>query len=446
MKQKFRAVVSIGYALTALFVSVGFTALPTFLNHAAAAAQVQTRSIEMSSAAASAASVTYTISFNPATSLASGSTHGIIVDICDNDPLIGDGSCTYPAGFDWGGATPTLTGMTNMGSSPDWVAAGTQGGAGAGKSQTLSLTSTTTGSLTHNSQASFNITTVTNPSTANHTFYARILTFDTAAHLSTEYLGGSYSGTTRNTSFADEVDYGGVAMSTSSTIQITANVMEQITFCVSGPSGGSDPISANCTGAVAPSFTLGHGSPTAVLDNNTIDTSPVYSLLSTNASQGAVVRMKAGNTCTNLAAHFTGGLSSGNGSSCAIEGVDSNGTATAITAGAPAGNPGGAFGLCVKAGSANTVAVAPYDNAGGVTACDSATNLSDNSGNGFGSLTTNFGMEDAVTSTYGSTLLNTASLPVNAEKDTYVFAGTAASTTPAAIYTGSESLIATGTF
>lgn len=404
----------------------------------ASAAQMQNRGIEMSDSTPGKTNVTYKLFFNTAS--VTSATSSIVVDFCSNSPLQGD-HCTAVGGTD----TPNTHTAAGTGVTP--VQDTTSDGTGA-QTNTWHTFKLNTVDLS-TSPASFTITGITNPSNTG-TFYARILVYGTptGAGSADDYVadgGGAAAAVPTQGSFGD---YGGAALSTATLISITAKVEEQLTFCVSGPNAGADPITANCTGAVSPALTLGHGTPTAVLSNTIVDTSPIYSLISTNASQGAIVRMKAGNTCTNLAADFLGGLSTNGGTTCAIEAIDSHGpppAGVAMTAGSPAGNPGGAFGLCVAAGTANTVPVAPYNDPTGAQ-CDGATNLSDNTGNGFGSLTTQFGMDDSVTSTYGSSVLNTNSLPVNAEKDTYVFAATASNTTPAGIYTGSESLIATGTF
>lgn len=386
-----------------------------FTTQLAAAAQVTSRGIEMSTSAASATSVSYSVTFTPATTVAAGG--GIVVDICDNDPIIGDTSCTSPAGFDWGGATPSLTVNSGMGSG--WTAAGVQGGAGAGKSQVLEL-SASTGTLTAATPANFTITTVTNPSTSNHSFYARIVTFDTAAHMSNYTV----STTTRASSFSGEVDYGGIALSTASLISITATVQETLTFCVSG----TDLTASTCSSATAPTITIGNGTP-PTLETASVDTANAYTQISTNASSGATVRMKAGySSCA--------GLSRDSGTTCGIPGM-SNTSAAAMSSGSSSGNAD--FGLYVSTGtlsatgSGSSVADANYHNASHTTIPSDLW----------------YGMDNTnVTSTYGDVIFATGSSPAPCSlvNNQLVFAATAALTTPSGVYSGTEALIATGVF
>ena len=384
------------YVLAAL-VLAAVAAMPLATRHAYAA-QVTSRSIEMSDSNPGDSGVTYNVQFTPGTSTTIG---GIVVDICANDPIIGDTSCTFPTGFSWA-SSPTLAGgFTGMGTG--WTASGVQAGAGAGATQVLELSNATPQSVSTGTPVNFQITSVTNPTTANLAFYARILTFDTSAHMTAQY---TTSTTTRASTFANNVDYGGVAISTGTGISITAKVMETITFCVSGAAP-----TAGCGGTTAPTLTIGHGTNN-ILDSTAVDTKNAFSQISTNAQGGITIRMKSGNSCSN------GGLSTNGGSTCNIPGVGA--TAAAITAGTAK------FGMYVTPASGNTVASAPYN--GG---------------------TTTYGMDNssgtAVTTTYGSPVVTTSG-PVNSENDTYTFGATAANTTQAGIYTVTEQLIATGVF
>src|ERR1700685_638187 len=98
------------YFIIALaFVAAGFTPLLPLLTQSASAAEVTTRSIEMSSSVASATNVTYAVTFT----LASSTTEqGVVLDICDNDPLVGDTTCTAPAGFSFT-ASPTVNNLSS---------------------------------------------------------------------------------------------------------------------------------------------------------------------------------------------------------------------------------------------------------------------------------------------------------------------------------------------
>ena len=360
--------------------------VPLLLMQVADAAQVASRSIELSDSSSGATGVTYAVTFTPATSI----THpDVIIDFCSNSPIIGD-SCTATAGTD----TPNFSGASAGGS---WTLTT------IGSNRGVKLT-TTTVSFTSGTPVTITLTGVTNP-TAIGTFYGRILTYTT---------GGA--GTNTSASPGSFTDYGGVALSTANVIAITAKVIESLTFCVSGSA------ITTCGTTTSPNLTIGHtiGSNT-ILDNTATDTAKAYAQTSTNAQSGVTVRMKDTSSAT------CGGLSSNGGSSCAIPAVG----ATAATI--PAGTA--KFGACVVAGSANTTAAVPYNDTSGTCATPGAT--------------TKYGLDDtsgtSVISTFGSPIFSSSGA-LNQENDTMTFAATASLTTPAGIYTGNYALIATGTF
>ncbi len=379
------------------------------------AGQVQARSITMSTAQPNT-NATYLVSFKPASNY---TVKGIIVDFCDASsvPIVGDSSCALPTGFSVGTPTvnmsPGTSGVTDIGGT--WTAATPNGG------RTLKLTNSTGVALTAGTQYDFALTSVHNQ-TATGTFYARIITYDS----DTGDIASYAAGTEGNTNVKD---YGGFALSTSTLVNLTAKIMEQLTFCTSGSA-----ITTDCSSTTTPSLTLGHtisaGGP-QVLTTDQVDVAQAFSMLSTNATNGAIVRMKANNPCSN------GGLSASGGSVCALQGKGTNGT---ITVGLPTGNPGGSFGMCAAPGSANTTVVAPYIDSSAT--CATATSSTTTT-------TTRYGMDNssptAVTSTYGSPIVQSTG-SVHNETDTYTFAATASDTTPAGVYAGSESFIATGTF
>jgi len=178
-------------------------------------------------------------------------------------------------------------------------------------------------------------------------------------------------------------------MSTGKIINITARVMESLSFCVYSSSCGDDP-----------SMTIGHGTNN-ILDATAVDTKTANFSISTNAQSGATIRLK-GDT-----------LKSGTNSIAAAG-------ASPITIVAGTAN----FGMRISAAGTNTTATSPYN--GG-------------SGSQYGFNTAN------TTSTYGDNIA-TLSGPVNSSASTMTFAATAANTTPAGIYTAAEQLIATGQF
>ena len=246
-----------------------------FFSHYALA---QARKVIMSSSAPGATGVSYEVVFTPTIATTIG---GIVVDICDNDPIFNDASCTYPAGFSWG-TTPSLTVNGGMGSG--WAATGVQGAAGTGAAQVLELTNSTPQSVSTATPIDFTITTTTNPTAANHSFFVRVVTFGTSSNMTSEY---TISGTTRSGALPGAVDHGGMALSTGNGIGVSFVVPEAITFCVSGSAIGS-----NCSGTVSPNLTIGHGTP-KVLTSSAVDTTNAFTQLSTNASDGIVVRIRS---------------------------------------------------------------------------------------------------------------------------------------------------------
>lgn len=388
-------------------VAVGGVSLLPALGQTALAAQVTSRNIKMSSATLSNPNTTYTVAFNTI-STASPSIQAIVIDFCDTSPLVGDTVCSAPGGFSV--SSPTITGQSTTAGCNISTFTVTTGG--AADANTLELSAASAINVTTTPCAvSFNITTVTNPNSANHTFYARIYTYDTKAHADSHVAGGA----------TGVVDSGGVALSTAALITVTATVQEQMTFCVT-----ISTITGTCGGALAaPSITIGHGSP-VVLTASQVDIadSSVKTQITTNAGAW-VVRMKAGNSCSGTSDN--GGLSSTGGTNCSIAGNGSS--AATIAAGA------GTWGLCVAKGS-NTTLDATYNDS--INSCPTSYNASSTYGMDGNSTT-------GTASTYGDQVLSGAAAVSN-ELNTFEFVATAANTTPPGVYTGNESLIATGTF
>ncbi|HLZ14832.1 MAG TPA: hypothetical protein VKQ34_02460 [Candidatus Saccharimonadales bacterium] len=328
-----------------------------------------------------ASNVEYQVAFTTASTNNIG---GVVIDFCSNDPIIGD-SCTAPGGFSVNKSTNTL---------------GTQVGiTGLSIDTTNSTTNTLIMTRTASSISSGTAVTIpigngtttgfTNPNTVG-SFYARIYTYDTVAHAQAHSPNSP----------TNYVDYGGIALSTVAIINITAKVQETLSFCVYPHAGtcGTDP-----------SFTIGHTVGTAtVIDSSVVDTAQDDFSISTNASNGVVVRMK-GDT-----------LKSGSNT------IPAAGTSAVTFVGGTA-----KFGFRVSTSGTNITATAPYN--GGTGTQYGLDVTASNSPN------TN------VTSTFGGQFA-TLSGPTNNSVSTLEFAATASNTTPAGTYTAAEQLIATGTF
>ncbi len=254
--------------------------LPTLAGHVTAA-PVTSRRIVMSNSTASATSVSYNVVFNPGTSTTVG---GIVVDFCANTPIIGDTSCTLPAGFTMTG-TPAVT--VNSGMGTGWTVAGLQGGAAAGQTQVVKLSHATPQSLSTATPVDFTITTATNPSNVNTSFYARIYTFNTAANMDSQYTA---SGTTRAATFANGIDSGGVALSTAAQVTVTSKVQETLSFCVYTDTN-ADPAVACTNGGTA--AILGDTNGVLSTAGPFVAKKTRYNI-ATNAGSNAVIRFKAG--------------------------------------------------------------------------------------------------------------------------------------------------------
>lgn len=377
-----------GYSLGALGLLLGMVTPAVFPAFASAYTVLSGRSIQMSSATASATGVTYKLTFTPSIAISSGG--GFIVDFCDSSPILG-GSCT---------TTPPA------GMSTTSAVLGTVSSAGT-------LTNSTNGRLKFTASAtipasadSYEFTTITNPSAVG-TFYARVYTYADATAL------GNYSSIT---SIGSPQDAGGVAMSTVNAIGVSATVMETMTFCTA-PSTWTP--ATNCSGASAPSLVLGTGSPAAL--GTTTQTAGAFAELSTNASSGAVVNMKNSNNC--------GGLRRVSAGAATCDIAPTN-TSTSLAAGGQ-----GLFGLNV--GTANTsltgasgtlTALAPY----------STTNQ-------YG-MTYSGSINTGVSSVYGDPIFNSGGNPVSNVYLPLTFAANASNVTPAGVYSAQMDMIATGTF
>lgn len=415
MTIKLRVLRRIAYAMAALalFAGMAYPALRPVIAHAAA--QLASRSITMSDSGVSGGTITsgvgsglnatYKVSFT--TSVAAQS---LVIDFCANDPIISD-TCnnTTPQVLGMNASAAALTGVTGNITSPGWAVTASQYQVKLAK---------TTGSAAGIGAQVFTLTGITNP-TRLGTFYARIYTFNDAT------WGGTTTPYSSATALGDYKDYGGIALSTNQIITITARVQETLAFCVSGANPTLWVTNNDCSDAVAataPALILGHGSPTAILDNSATDTGTVYSQVSTNATSGIVISMRNSNTSC-------GGLSANGGTTCDI----------------PASNSGGATPTAIIPGTASFGMYCPNGTlgSGGVGVVTADANYS--SAGQYGMDTETSSDLGSVTGTYGDKVASSVG-PVYHVNGSYTFAATASLTTPAGIYTANLDLVATGTF
>ena len=212
--------VSLRFAVRAMLVlALVLSSLPVV---PAQAANLTSRKLTLSSSAASAASTSYTFNFTApsATPILS-----MNIDFCTT----ASGAC------DPTGPTGVPTGITTTGGS-----VGSVSGLGSGGTWTGTFTTNGRVRLANASNTgapgagTVVINGITNPSTTNQTFYARITTYSAA-------------------NFTSAIDSGTVAASTANAITVSASVDETLTFC----SATSGITTSSCSGATGSSLNLG---------------------------------------------------------------------------------------------------------------------------------------------------------------------------------------------
>jgi hypothetical protein len=424
----------LGYGAAAVMVVAGLATTVLTTSKVFAAGQLAQRSIRLSSAVAGATSTTYQIAFQPS---ATGLVKGVVVDFCDafTTPIIGL-SCTSPTGFDITAvvATTNVTVMLDATAVP--AAGGPTGGTNdtanwtytrANAGRTITLTNATGSTMTVSKWFVITINSITNPTdtdtntagTQTGTFYGRILTYanNSGANSPATYSAGS-EGT--------YIDGGGIAMSLTSLLTITAKVQEQLTFCIYTSSPGSNFCGTGTGSSINVPTTA-----TTPLSSSTVQTdSSAKFAISTNALNGAVVRMKGYDPSNTSSLRYT--LTSGSNVIAPFGASPGNGTCQADSASTSVEQ----FGMRFSSVGSGLTANATFGCSAGNHGWDGNTNTG-TGGNG----TAN----DNITATYGKQVATLAA-PTAEVQSTMEFAAKSALTTPAGIYTIGLSFIATGTY
>lgn len=360
----------------------GATVLPALAPVVASAAQLTERSIALSSSSASAEDVTYGVSFT-----ADGAAGAVVLDFCQNSPVIGQ-TCTSPAGFVATGVSSPTAGFTAV----------------AIDANTISVS----GTIESEAEIAFDLEGINNPTTAGPV-YVRVLTYDTPENAALYTSAAVGSGV---------VDQAGAAISITNTIGVSGAVLETMTFCVSG-----DPITTpDCEETTSPTVELGETvGDTKALVASSLSTGSIHTQISTNAASGAVVSLKS-------SAIGCGGLMrAGAPNDCDI--------LPALAGGITAGEA--KFGV-MTATSTDTDGV------------DATGTLAPVVGSGYNNDTfaLNWILGDAtgVTSVFGDPFLDTDGAPVNNKNMEITFGASVSNNTPAGSYSADISLIATGKF
>lgn len=181
-----------------LLAGVMLAALPSFGAYAIETITNRTLTLSSSSPNASNATTTYTFTFTVGNT--STAVQSVGIQICD----AADGTCNAPTGFT--NASATLASQpTGLGSGSGWTINGSPG-----TTHELDIANASNSTAPSGSQTIV-FGNVQNPTTANHSFYARITTYSDA--------------------YTTAVDNGVVAGSTAQAIVLTGTMPESLTFC-----------------------------------------------------------------------------------------------------------------------------------------------------------------------------------------------------------------------
>lgn len=382
------------FAVAALVLA---TVTPGLVPAFASAAQVTERSVELSSSSKEATGVTYTVTFTPVSDA-----KAVVVDFCNDTPLIG-ASCTAPTGFTVAGAI-TSGGFTRASGAADDA-----------------NTAVYTGTITAPTPVVLTVNNVTNPDNAG-ALYVRIVTYTGADASAAETAAEAYTSTNLGSGV---VDQGSAAASITDTVGVSGAVLETMTFCVAGNVIDQVSCTTSDNGGVlkAPTLKLGKTSGDVVaLDANEVSEGSIYSQLSTNAVNGAVVSLRS------TAVGCGGLLRAG-----ATDPAECN-IAPALNTGILKGEAKFGVKTTTAAGVAGASIGALQPKTGSIY------------GNSAFALNYVNGDTAGVTGPFGDPFLDTADAPVSNMGMQIIFGASIAPNTPAGLYSTDLSLIATGKF
>lgn len=262
---RFRRRVGSAWLVVQALVLAGAGLTPFLISGSASAAgQLSLRKITAGTSKVNT-STTYAVSFQSSTTT---TIKGIVVEFCQNSPLIGT-ACTTTNGVS--GIQTSGTIAVAHGSSTNFTAGGTGG-------NILSLTNATGFAGVTGSDTTFSFT-ATTPSTSPNqggSYYARILTFANDS-------GADSPATYTSASPGNHIDDGGIALAVSNQLTITARVQEVLQFCV----GTTDAATNNdCSDISGTTVDIGVVDSTAVAATAN---SAGKAMLRTNAVNGASV-------------------------------------------------------------------------------------------------------------------------------------------------------------
>ncbi len=378
--------------------------LPALLTMPAHAAQMGERSIALDDSSNGKTDVNYTVSFRVATA---SSVAAVVVEFCSDSPIIGD-ACLAPTGFNIDDLNLVISSATGNILAPTIDTINSD-------ANTLVLGFTATVPTINDlftftmgdgdtNRAIDNGNGVINPTNANTSFYARIITYNTVVN------AGAYTSTNLG---VGNIDDGGIALSTANELTITARVQEVLEFCVGNTDAGVSSDCNDITGTTIDMGVLDSGSITESSDRSPDPETHGYLMMRTNALNG-------------LTLSYLGGLLTSGVNTIAAVGT----TEAVITPGTTA------FGIDVVNNDLNTETASTVDTSNG----GGTTNLTlDAAWDTFNQWTFAGSPTVADTIATSTTVLDDEMLILD-------FGGTVSNLVPTGLYTTTITFIATGLF
>jgi hypothetical protein len=367
-------------------------------NTALATGELTSRSatLSTSSPAASAATTTYTFTFVPVTN---ATIKAISFQMCTSP--IEAVSCTAPTGGSMSAATFSTTGQAAP-FNANW-ALGAGGNCGAPSATAACITWATGDTLNNPTSRSVKIGGIQNPTTANFEYYMRVTTWTDA------------NGTTP----ANGNDFGAMAVSTGTTVNVSALVQESLVFSV-GQTGACGSISGSQVYLGSPS----NGTSSSVLSSSAASAGTSVMCVNTNAGSGYTIAYTPTTAGHGAGGHFTNFTGTSHD-------FNDNATGATITSGT-SGNVD-FFGASLKAATPATGDIAGGANVSGGTAPSSY-------GTGYGTADT------FAWSNTGATMVTENTGATSNTLYTVLYEAQSGSTTPFGQYEVNVDYTATSTF
>ena len=310
-----------GGRVAILALLAGVTGLSLLYTNTAFAEQIQNRKLTLQAGSSDGGSkpggtVNHLFEFT-LPSVGDANVGSILFEYCTEAADAGTSTCTRPTGLDAQNATlgaeNGATSFNGLTASDTTVA----GAGGSGEVNSVLLTRASTSSVAADTDVSYRLDDIVNPTTANETFFVRIYTF-----ASTDGTGPS-------------TDIGTVAATTATEIQLSGTMPESLIFCTGStvPVNGSVPDCANASSGAVAFGQLFSPSETAVASSQMA--------ASTNAAGGYSITVNGGTLesgANSIAAMSAAAASSTGVAQFGMNLVENTSTASSNFAPAPSAN------------------------------------------------------------------------------------------------------------